>query len=73
MRLHLISSRTDSAESPGAAFMNLLLQKFGELDDTAFVDNGYGSWSEANQKNQKNNPYIVEAVKELLASTCGQR
>lgn len=58
---------------PGAAFMNLLLQKLGELDDTAFVDNGYGSWSEANQKNPKNNPYIVEAVKELLASTCGQR
>lgn len=56
----------------GAAFMALLLEKLGRQDERAFAANGYGFWSEANQRNAKNNPYILETVRGLLSQSCGK-
>lgn len=56
----------------GAAFMAALLEKLDRQDDRAFAANGYDFWSEANQRNAKNDPYILEAVRGLLPQACGK-
>lgn len=46
----------------GAEVMRDIVVELGKLDDVAFDDLKYESWSEQNQRAEENNPYIYKAV-----------
>jgi hypothetical protein len=46
----------------GAEVMRDIVIELGKLDDVAFEDLKYESWSEKNQRAEENNPYIYKAV-----------
>lgn len=50
----------------GIDVMRDILIALGEIDDVAFKELGYDSWSEANQTSTKNSPYIYQAVMDVL-------
>ena len=43
-----------------------VLLELGKLDDVAFKELGYADWSEDNQRSSKNNPYIYQAIMDVL-------
>lgn len=50
----------------GAEVMRDILIELGRLDDVAFKDLKYESWSEENQTSERNNPYIYKAIMDVL-------
>lgn len=46
----------------GAEVMRDIVLELGKLDDVAFKEQKYDSWSEKNQRAEQNNPYIYKAV-----------
>ncbi len=50
----------------GASLMRDVLLELGKFDDIAFKDLKYTEWSEENQKSAKNDPYIYQAVMDVL-------
>ena len=54
------------ADFVGIEVMRDILIELGQLDDLAFKELGYDSWSEANQTSEKNSPYIYQAVMDVL-------
>lgn len=49
----------------GVEFMRDVLSKLGEADDLAYEKLNLKKWSEANQKSQKNSPFIYQAVMDV--------
>ncbi|EMI20012.1 hypothetical protein RMSM_03060 [Rhodopirellula maiorica SM1] len=50
----------------GAEIMREIVIELGKLDDVAFEELNYESWSESNQLADENNPYIYKAVMDIL-------
>ena len=50
----------------GPTIMRDILIELGKMDDIAFKELGYESWSEANQKSPANCPYIYQAIMDVL-------
>ena len=50
----------------GAEVMRDIVIELGKLDDVAFEDLKYESWSETNQRTEENNPYIYKAVMDVF-------
>ncbi|PQO36585.1 hypothetical protein C5Y97_11365 [Blastopirellula marina] len=50
----------------GYEVMREILLELGKLDDVAFQELGYQSWSEANQKSKQNDPYIYAGSMKVL-------
>jgi hypothetical protein len=50
----------------GAEVMREILIELGTQDDDAFRDLGYESWTEENQRSERNNPYIYRAIMDVL-------
>lgn len=50
----------------GSNVMRDILVELGTLDDVAFKELGYESWTEVNQTSEKNSPYIYQAVMDVL-------
>lgn len=50
----------------GAELMRDIVIELGKLDDVAFEDLKYDSWSEKNQRAEANSPYIYKAVMDVL-------
>lgn len=50
----------------GAEIMREIVIELGKMDDVAFKDRNYESWSEKNQRAEENNPYIYKAVMDVL-------
>lgn len=50
----------------GAEVMRDILIELGKLDDLAYKQLKYDSWSEKNQRAEANNPYIYRAVMDVL-------
>jgi hypothetical protein len=50
----------------GAPLMRDILLELGKLDDEAFQKLGYRDWSEDNQRSSKNDPYIYQAIMDVL-------
>jgi hypothetical protein len=50
------------AELTGWAFIRAVLEELGRVDDEAFRQLGYESWSEDNQRSPMNDSFIFEAV-----------
>ena len=53
-------------ELVGADIMRDILLELDKLDDIAFQELGYDSWSEENQRSDKNNPYVYQGVMDVL-------
>ena len=53
-------------ELTGFDVMCDVLQELGKRDDVASKELGYESWTEANQTSEKNNPYIYQAVMDVV-------
>ncbi|MEK6262004.1 MAG: hypothetical protein AABP62_25680 [Planctomycetota bacterium] len=53
-------------EFVGAELMREIQLELGQIDDVAFKELGYESWTEANQGSEKNGPYIYQAVMDVL-------
>ena len=51
----------------GWRFMRDVLLELGKADETAFREQAYDRWSEANQFSPKNNAYILRAVEAVAA------
>ncbi len=49
----------------GAEIMRDIVIELGKLDDVAFEELKYDSWSEKNQRADKNSPYIYKAVMDV--------
>ena len=50
----------------GANFMKDLLFLLHEADKRTFMEMKYDKWSEKNQRNPDNNPYIIQEIKTLM-------
>jgi len=50
----------------GAEIMRDIVIELGKLDDVAFEDLKYDSWSEKNQRAEENGPYIYKAVMDVF-------
>ncbi|MBI5394877.1 MAG: hypothetical protein HZA91_06215 [Verrucomicrobia bacterium] len=50
----------------GWRLMREVLLELDKVDDVAFRELGYARWSEENQKSEKNNPFILKAVMEVV-------
>ncbi|MCG6156745.1 hypothetical protein [Rubinisphaera margarita] len=50
----------------GAEIMRDIVIELGKLDDVAFEELNYESWSEKNQRADENNPYIYKAVMDVF-------
>jgi len=50
----------------GWRLMREVLLELDEMDDVAFRELGYTQWSEANQNSEKNNPFILQAVMNVV-------
>lgn len=50
----------------GYVLMREILAELGKLDDAAFSKLKFKDWSEDNQRSQRNNPYIYEAIMNAL-------
>ncbi len=50
----------------GAQLMQEILNELAKVDDIAFQELGYETWSEANQRSPKNDPYIYQAIMDVL-------
>ena len=50
----------------GSNVMREILIELGTLDDVAFKELGYESWTEVNQTSEKNSTYIYQAVMDVL-------
>ena len=46
----------------GWTFIRAVVNELGRADDVAFQDEGYDRWSEANQRSEKNNVYLWQAI-----------
>lgn len=53
-------------ELVGADIMRDVLLELDKLDDIAFKELGYESWSEDNQRSEKNSPYVYQGVMDVL-------
>ncbi|MCX7886186.1 MAG: hypothetical protein N3B01_02870 [Verrucomicrobiae bacterium] len=51
----------------GWELMREILSELEKADDIAFRQLGYDRWSEENQKSERNNPFILEAVSKVVA------
>ncbi len=49
----------------GADLIREVLIELGKMDDVAYKELGYSSWSENNQKSQRNNAYIYQAIMDV--------
>ncbi len=49
-----------------APLMRDILVELGKRDDNAFKEQGYKDWSEDNQRSPLNNPYIYQAIMDVL-------
>lgn len=52
----------------GISMMRLILFELSKLDEVAFREQGLTRWSETNQRSVNNNPYIFQAVVNVLDS-----
>lgn len=50
----------------GAEIMRDIVIELGKVDDVAFAELEYESWSEKNQRAKENNPYIYKAVMDVF-------
>lgn len=50
----------------GADAMREILIEMGKMDDVAFKELGYESWSEENQQSPKNDRYMYQAIMDVL-------
>ncbi len=53
-------------ELKGAKLMREVLIEMGKLDDVAFKNLGYEKWTEDNQRSERNNPYVYQAIMDAL-------
>lgn len=53
-------------ELVGADIMRDVLLELDKLDDVAFKELGYESWSEDNQRSEKNSPYVYQGIMDVL-------
>jgi hypothetical protein len=53
-------------ELTGSEIMREILIDLGKMDDVAFKELGYQSWSEENQQSPQNDPYIYQAIMDVL-------
>jgi hypothetical protein len=49
-----------------APLMREILVELGRCDDTVFKEQGYKEWSEESQLSPKNDPYIYQAIMDVL-------
>lgn len=56
----------------GWQLMREVLKALGKADDAAFRELGYDRWSENNQTSPKNNPFILQAVMEVVEGRRGK-
>jgi hypothetical protein len=54
----------------GARLLREILERLAVLEKEPFLRYNYGDWSEANQRNQLNNPYIINAAREAATEVC---
>jgi hypothetical protein len=53
-------------ELTGSDLIRDILIELGKMDDVAFKELGYESWSEENQQSPQNDPYIYQAIMDVL-------
>ncbi len=46
--------------------MRDVLLELDKFDDIAFKELGYESWSEDNQRSEKNSPYVYQGIMDVL-------
>jgi hypothetical protein len=56
----------------GAAMMKAALEEMAAIEKVPFDTYCYGKWTEDNQRNEKNNRYILEAVQRAMKRLCPQ-
>ncbi len=56
----------------GTRIMRDILVGLDEMDDVAFKQIGYKDWSEENQRSSKNDPYIYQAIMDVLRRSSPQ-
>jgi hypothetical protein len=59
------------ADFTGWRFIRSLLTELGRRDDAALQELEHDTWSEANQRSPRNNPYIMRAVEKVAAEIAG--
>lgn len=50
----------------GAPLMREILIELGNMDDVAYKELGYKDWSEDNQRSPTNNPYMYQAIMDVV-------
>ncbi len=56
----------------GWEFIHEVLLELGKTDETAFRTLGYDSWSEENQRSERNDPFIFQTVNKIVARREGR-
>ncbi len=54
----------------GAPVMRAVLREFGTIEEAAFRENGYTEWSYGNRTSPRNYPYLIRALRDVVARQC---